>query len=140
MPDDKVLSQADIDAMVSKLPSKKAESRDTKTITPASKEAAPSPVTPVVAAQTVQPAEVKPVEPSVKPMEAAPTLAKEEYDTIPARLSRLESNYVTVKKEVQALLLDLREKLLEHENPFQQAPFIFKPTQEKKPETGRQMK
>ena len=137
MSDDKVLSQADIDAMLAKqIPTKKAEPASAKTETPASKVSAPAPAMQPAAEQPAQPAVTRAAETSGGPSNAVPASAQVEYDTIPARLSRLESNYAAVKKELQALLLDLREKLLENENPFQQAPFIFKPTQEKhrKPE------
>ena len=44
--------------------------------------------------------------------------AQPERDPLPARLTRLENDITTLKKELQALLLDLREKYLEAENPF----------------------
>lgn len=44
--------------------------------------------------------------------------AQTEYDSLAARLARLESNYAIMKKELQAIMLDIREKSLEEENPF----------------------
>jgi hypothetical protein len=89
MPGDKVLSQAEIDALVSKVPQKPG----------------PSPVANNVA-------------PASKPLASSSPLAQPAYDPLPARLARLESNYQIVKSELQAILLDLREKYLEAENPF----------------------
>jgi hypothetical protein len=89
MSSDEMLSQAKIDAPVSKVP----------------QEPGPSPVTNDVA-------------PANKPSESSSPSAQPESDSLPARLARLESDFAIVKKELQAILLDLREKLLESENPF----------------------
>ena len=87
MSSDEVLSQAEKDAQVSKVP----------------QQPSPSPVTNDVA-------------PASKPSESSPSAQPDE--SLPARLARLESDYAIVKKELQAILLDLREKYLEAENPF----------------------
>jgi hypothetical protein len=89
MPSDEVPSQAEIDAQVSKVPQKPG----------------PSPVTSDVA-------------PASKPSESSPPSAQPESESLPARLARLESDFAIVKKELQSILLDLREKDLEAENPF----------------------
>ena len=89
MPSDQVLSQAEIDAMVSKVPQKPG----------------PSPVTNDVA-------------PAIKPSQSSSPSAQPETDSLPARLARLESDFAIVKSEMQSILLDLREKYLEAENPF----------------------
>lgn len=101
MPGDKVLSQAEIDALVSKVP--------TKPVSP--------PVTKDMEPKDAGPKDVAPASTPSSSSSASPS-AKSEYDTLPARLARLESNYAIVKKELQAILLDLREKYLEAENPF----------------------
>jgi hypothetical protein len=54
--------------------------------------------------------------PASKPSEAPS--AQPESESLPAKLARLESDFAIVKKELQAILLDLREKDLEAENPF----------------------
>jgi len=54
--------------------------------------------------------------PASKPSESP--AAQPESESLPAKLARLESDFATVKKELQAILLDLREKDLEAENPF----------------------
>jgi hypothetical protein len=56
------------------------------------------------------------VAPASKPSESSPSAQPDE--SLPAKLARLESDYAIVKKELQAILLDLREKDLEAENPF----------------------
>jgi hypothetical protein len=89
MPNDEVPSQAKIDAQVAKDPQKPG----------------PSPVTNDVA-------------PASKPSELSSPAAQPESESLPARLARLESDFAIVKKELQAILLDLREKDLEAENPF----------------------
>jgi hypothetical protein len=89
MPSDEVPSQAEIDAQVSKVPQKPG----------------PSPVTNDAA-------------PASKPSESSSPSAQPESESLPARLARLESDFAIVKKELQAILLDLREKDLEAENPF----------------------
>ena len=88
MPGDKVLSQVEIDALVSKVPQKPG----------------PSPVANNVA-------------PASKPSESSPS-AQAGNDSLPARLARLESDFAIVKRDLQAILLDLREKYLEAQNPF----------------------
>jgi hypothetical protein len=89
MPSDEVPSQAEIDAQVSKV----------------SQKPGPSPVTNDAA-------------PASKPSESSSPSAQPESESLPARLARLESDFAIVKKELQAILLDLREKDLEAENPF----------------------
>jgi hypothetical protein len=89
MSNDKVLSQSEIDALVSKVPQKPG----------------PPPVANDLALAS-------------KPSESSSPSAQPEDDSLPARLARLESNYTLVKSEMQAILLDLREKYLEAENPF----------------------
>jgi len=44
--------------------------------------------------------------------------AKVERDSLPARLSSLENDIAALKKDLQDIMLDLREKYLETENPF----------------------
>ena len=56
------------------------------------------------------------VAPASKPSESPS--AQPESESLPAKLARLESDFAIVKKELQAILLDLREKDLEAENPF----------------------
>ena len=90
MSSDEVLSQAEKDAQVSKVP----------------QQPGPSPVTNDVA-------------PASKPSESSPSAQPDE--SLPARLARLESDYAIVKKELQAILLDLREKCLDAENPFNES-------------------
>jgi hypothetical protein len=89
MPNDEVPSQAKIDAQVAKDPQKPG----------------PSPVTNDVA-------------PASKPSESSSPSAQPESESLPARLARLESDFAIVKKELQTILLDLREKYLDAENPF----------------------
>jgi len=79
MSGDRVLTQAEIDALVAQAPQK----------------ATATPVNDIA-------------KPQVEP----------EYDPLPAKLTRLEANYETVKSDIQAILLDLREMYLEGENPF----------------------
>jgi hypothetical protein len=55
--------------------------------------------------------------PAGKPSGSSPS-AQRENEPLTARLARLESDITTLKKDLQALLLDLREKYLEAENPF----------------------
>lgn len=52
-----------------------------------------------------------------KPSGSSPS-AQQENEPLPARLARLESDITTLKKDLQAILLDLREKYLDAENPF----------------------
>jgi hypothetical protein len=89
MSSDEMPSQSKIDAPVSEVPQKPG----------------PSPVTNEVA-------------PASKPLGSSSPSAQPESDSLPARLARLESNYAIIKKEMQAVLLDLREKYLDSENPF----------------------
>ena len=89
MPSDEVTSQARIDAQVSKVPEKPGSPPVTNDVAPAS-----------------------------KPSESSPPSIQAESDSLPARLARLESDFAILKKELQAILLDLREKCLEAENPF----------------------
>ena len=92
MPSDKVPSQAEIETQVSKVPQNPGSTPVTNGVAPASKPSGLS-------------------SPSAQP----------EDDSLPARLARLESNYAIVKKELQAILLDLREKCLDAENPFNES-------------------
>jgi hypothetical protein len=94
MPSDKVPSQAEIDAQMSKVPEQPGS-------TPVANEVAPV----------------------IKPSEATSPSAQPVPDSLPAKLAHLESDFAIVKKELQTLLLDLREKLLEAENPFK-APAV----------------
>jgi len=89
MSSDEMLSQTEKDALVSKVFNKTG----------------PPPV-------------INDVAPASKPSEASPPSAQPESESLPARLARLESDFAIVKKELQAILLDLREKYLEAENPF----------------------
>jgi hypothetical protein len=89
MSSDEMLSQAKIDAPISQVSQKPGSSPVTNDVAPAS-----------------------------KPSESSSPSAQPESDSLPAKLARLESDFAIVKKELQALLLDLREKLLESENPF----------------------
>ena len=89
MPSDEVPSQTEIDAQVANDPQKPG----------------PSPVTNDVA-------------PASKSLESSSPAAQPESESLPAKLARLESDFAIVKKELQAILLDLREKDLEAENPF----------------------
>lgn len=89
MPSDEVPSQAKIDAQVSEVSQEPGSSPVTNEVVPASKSSESS-------------------SPSAQP----------EPDSLPAKLARLESDFAIVKKELQVILLDLREKLLEAENPF----------------------
>ena len=66
--------------------------------------------------KTGPPPVINDVAPASKPSE--PPSAQPESESLPARLARLESDFAIVKKELQAILLDLREKYLEAENPF----------------------
>ena len=124
MPGDKVLSQAEIDALVSNVPQKPSPPPGAPRVAPAVKPSATS--SPAEIGALVSNVPQKPVPPPVttriapasKPSVSSPPPAKTEYDSLPARLARLESNYAITKKELQALLLDLREKSLENENPF----------------------
>lgn len=52
-----------------------------------------------------------------KPSGSSPS-TRQENESLTARLARLESDITTLKKDLQAILLDLREKYLEAENPF----------------------
>jgi hypothetical protein len=94
MPSDKVPSQAEIDAQVSKVPQKPG----------------------------AQPA-TNDIDTAIKPSESSSPSAQPGPDSLPAKLAHLESDFAIVKKELQTILLDLREKLLEAENPFK-APAV----------------
>ena len=117
MPGDKVLSQAEIDALVSGVPQKPSPPPVATREAPVSKPSAPSSPTKIDAPASVVPQKPAPppvaprVAPASKPSAPAPS-AQPEYDALPARLARLESNYEIVKKEMQAILL-----------PY--SPFIF---------------
>lgn len=89
MSSDEVLSQSKIDSPVSKAPQKPGPSSVPNDVAPAG-----------------------------KPSESSSPSAQPESESLPARLARLESDFAIVKKELQAILLDLREKDLEAENPF----------------------
>jgi hypothetical protein len=89
MLNDNDISRAEIEANVSKVPGKPESSLDTDDTVAADKQS-----------------------------ESSSPPSKSERESLPARVARLESDYQAVKSEIQDILLDLREKYLDSENPF----------------------
>jgi|GEM_PF-5295409 len=68
-----------------------------------------------------------PVHSDAAPAPSEYSLSPTESESLPARLARLESDFATVKRELQGILTDLREKLMEAENPFKASVSLSQP-------------